>query len=72
MESNLAVRESGHNRVPPRPQGKGTREDGRNGYIFTTRMLEVLGVQTVGKEAGVGCEEGELTVGRAALQVTVG
>lgn len=50
----------------------GTREDGWKGSIFTTRMLEVLGVQTVGKEAGVGCEEGELTFGRAALQVTVG
>lgn len=31
--------------------------------ICTTRMLEVLGLQTVGKEAGVGCEEGELTFG---------
>lgn len=40
-------------------------------FIQKQNML-VLGLQTVGKEASVGCKESELTFGRAEFQVTVG
>lgn len=69
--SNVAVRESGHVKLFPVPREWGPRKMAHR-VVFTTRMLEVLGLQTVGKEAGVGCEEGELTFGWAAVQVAVG
>lgn len=62
MGSSVAVCESWTRQVFPVPREGGPRK-GDPMVIFTTRMLEVLGLQTVGKEAGVGCEEGELTFG---------
>lgn len=62
MGSKVAVPEGGHSKFFPVPREWGPRKMARM-VTFTNRMLEVLRLQTVGKEAGVGCEEGELTFG---------
>ena len=53
---------SGHITCSPVPREWGPRKVAHT-VTFKTSMPEVLGLQPAGREAGVGCEEGELTFG---------
>lgn len=67
---NVAVNESGHIKFFPVLSEWGPR---RTVWTFIQKQnMLVLGLQTAGKEASVGCKESELTFGRAKFQVTVG